>query len=466
MTAASATFVPVSRGFGGIFDAADKKSQLEAIEKQTADPAFWNNSAKSRTVLQERKRLVQAIESEKELSRRVADLEAFFELAAEGESVEDEIAAELKSLEERADQIETEALLSAEHDHSNAIVVLHSGAGGTESQDWTEMLLRMYVRWAERKGFKTELTDSLPGEEAGFKSATFTVAGDNAYGLMRSEIGVHRLVRISPFDSAARRHTSFASVFVYPEIDDQIKVDIRPDDLRIDTYRAGGAGGQHVNMTDSAVRITHAPTGIVVQCQNERSQHKNKASALKMLKSRLYDHSSGPEASGRINFGSQIRIRSDAVSACERRAQGSSRVIDRVLDGDLDPCAFLVYELPERRRRRPRNRISGWPASLATWQAMSQRCVRTRRKPRTHDAFSDLAFFELAAEGVSSRDRGGLKSLEERADQNEKPRPCCPRSTNSNKCANTKSGAGGTESQDWTEMLRHCACWADEPRIE
>ncbi|MCY4588370.1 MAG: peptide chain release factor 2 [Bryobacterales bacterium] len=347
---------PRIQGIRGYLDAAAKKSQLAAIEKQTADPEFWNNSAKSRSVMQERKRLVQAIESEKELSQRAADLEAFFELAAEGESVEDEIAAELKSLEERADQIETEALLSAEHDHSNAIVVLHSGAGGTESQDWTEMLLRMYVRWAERKGFKTELTDSLPGEEAGLKSATFTVAGDNAYGLMRSEIGVHRLVRISPFDSAARRHTSFASVFVYPEIDDQIKVDLRPDDLRIDTYRAGGAGGQHVNMTDSAVRITHEPTGIVVQCQNERSQHKNKASALKMLKSRLYDHEMKKkqkemdrlEASkSDINFGSQIRnyVLAPYRLGKDVRTKLEQGDVDRVLDGDLDPFmhAFLVH---------------------------------------------------------------------------------------------------------------------------
>ena len=218
------------------------------------------------------------------------------------------------------------------------------------------MLLRMYVRWAERKGFKTELTDSLPGEEAGLKSATFTVAGDNAYGLMRSEIGVHRLVRISPFDSAARRHTSFASVFVYPEIDDQIKVDLRPDDLRIDTYRAGGAGGQHVNMTDSAVRITHAPTGIVVQCQNERSQHKNKASALKMLKSRLYDHEMKKkqkemdklEASkSDINFGSQIRnyVLAPYRLVKDVRTKIEQGDVDRVLDGDLDPFmhAFLVH---------------------------------------------------------------------------------------------------------------------------
>ncbi len=306
--------------------------------------------------MRERKRLVKAIDAEKELSRRVADLEAFFELGREGETVEDEIESEMKSLEERAAEIETEALLSGENDHRNAIVVLHSGAGGTESQDWTEMLLRMYLRWAERKGFKTELTDSLPGEEAGLKSATFTITGENTYGLMRAEIGVHRLVRISPFDSAARRHTSFASVFVYPEVDDEIVVEIRPDDLRIDTYRAGGAGGQHVNRTDSAVRITHEPTGIVVQCQNERSQHKNKATAMKMLKSRLYDfemrkkqvETDKLEASkSDINFGSQIRnyVLAPYRLVKDVRTKLEQGNVDRVLDGDLDAFmhAFLVF---------------------------------------------------------------------------------------------------------------------------
>ena len=306
--------------------------------------------------MRDRKRLVEAIDAEKELARGVADLEAFFELAHEGESVEEEIESELKALRELADEIETGALLSGENDHCGAIVVLHSGAGGTESQDWTEMLLRMYLRWAERKGFKTELTDSLPGEEAGLKSATFTVSGENAYGLMGSEIGVHRLVRISPFDSAARRHTSFASVFVYPEIDDEIKVNIRTEDLRIDTYRAGGAGGQHVNRTDSAVRITHEPTGIVVQCQNERSQHKNKASALKMLKSRIYDfemkkkkeEADKVEASkSDINFGSQIRnyVLAPYRLVKDVRTKLEQGNVDRVLDGDLDPFmhAYLVY---------------------------------------------------------------------------------------------------------------------------
>ena len=299
---------------------------------------------------------MRALDEEKELARRVSDLEAFFELAGEGEDVESDVKGELDALVERAGQIETEALLSGENDHRNALVVLHSGAGGTEAQDWTEMLLRMYLRWAERHGFKAEITDSLPGEEAGLKSATLTIAGENIYGLLRSEIGVHRLVRISPFDSNARRHTSFASVFVYPEIDDEIKIDVKPDDLRIDTYRAGGAGGQHVNMTDSAVRITHNPTGIVVQCQNERSQHKNRATAMKMLKSRLYDHEMQKkqaendklEASkSDINFGSQIRnyVLAPYRLVKDVRTKLENGNVDRVLDGDLDSFmhAYLVY---------------------------------------------------------------------------------------------------------------------------
>ena len=298
-----------------------------------------------------------ALEEEKELARRVSDLEALFELAGEGESVESDVKCELDALVGRAGEIETEALLSGENDHRNALVVLHSGAGGTEAQDWTEMLLRMYLRWVERHGFKAEVTDSLPGEEAGLKSATFTVEGENAYGLLRSEIGVHRLVRISPFDSNARRHTSFASVFVYPEIDEQIKIDIKPDDLRIDTYRAGGAGGQHVNRTDSAVRMTHHPTGIVVQCQNERSQHKNRATAMKMLKSRIYDYemqkkqveSDKVEASkSDINFGSQIRnyVLAPYRLVKDVRTKLDNGNVDRVLDGDLDSFmhAFLVYK--------------------------------------------------------------------------------------------------------------------------
>jgi len=278
-------------------------------------------------------------------------------LAGEGEAVQSEIESELKVLAQAADEIETEALLSGENDHRNAIVLVHSGAGGTEAQDWTEMLLRMYLRWAERRGFKAEVTDVTPGEEAGLKSATFTVEGENAYGLLKSEIGIHRLVRISPFDSNARRHTSFASVFVYPEIDEDIQIDIRPEDLRIDTYRAGGAGGQHVNRTDSAVRITHLPTNIVVQCQNERSQHKNKASAMKMLKSRLYDHEMKKkreeadkleDSKADINFGSQIRnyVLAPYQLVKDVRTKLETGDVDRALNGDIDPFihAFLVWD--------------------------------------------------------------------------------------------------------------------------
>ncbi len=343
--------------FGGIFDPSGKKPQLEKIEKQIADPAFWNDSSKSQTVMQERKRLLAAVETEQALEQALDDIETLFELAREGEAVTADIESEMGSLRQRADLVETEALLSGENDHRNAIVVLHAGAGGTEAQDWTEMLLRMYLRWAEREGFKTVVTDTIPGEEAGLKSATFTVAGENVYGLLRSEVGVHRLVRISPFDSNARRHTSFGSVFVYPEIDDEIKVDIRTEDLRIDTYRSGGAGGQHVNRTDSAVRITHLPTNIVVQCQNERSQHKNKASAMKVLKARLYDHEMGKkqaeadkiEASkSDINFGSQIRnyVLAPYRLVKDLRSKLESGDVDRVLDGDLSGFmhAYLVYD--------------------------------------------------------------------------------------------------------------------------
>ncbi|MEX2303094.1 MAG: peptide chain release factor 2 [Bryobacterales bacterium] len=338
-------------------DPAANKQKLADLEKLIENPNFWNDQKKSQEVMRERRRLLDVLENDQEMERRVGDLETFFELAHEGEAVEKEIRAELKTLEQRVHEIETKALLSGENDHRNAIVVLHPGAGGTEAQDWTEMLLRMYLRWAEREGFKAEVTDSLPGEEAGLKSATFTVAGENAYGLLRAEIGVHRLVRISPFDSAARRHTSFASVFVYPEIDDEIKIDIKTDDLRIDTYRAGGAGGQHVNMTDSAVRITHLPTNIVVTCQNERSQHKNRATALKLLKSRLYDHEMKKkqvetdklEASkADINFGSQIRnyVLAPYRLVKDLRSKLETGDVDRVLDGDLGEFmhAYLVFQ--------------------------------------------------------------------------------------------------------------------------
>ncbi len=317
---------------------------------------FWDDTQKSRKVMRERKRLTLVVDSDKELETRVSDLEAYFELGREGEDVESDIAPELKALAERIDEIETTALLSGENDHRNALMVIHPGAGGTEAQDWAEMLLRMYLRWAERQGFKANVTDRIDSDEAGIKSATIEIEGEYAYGLLQSEVGVHRLVRISPFDSNARRHTSFASVFVYPEVDDEIKIDIKPDELRIDTYRAGGAGGQHVNMTDSAVRITHLPTKIVASCQNERSQHKNKAAAMKMLQARLYDHemrkkqaeSDKLEASkADINFGSQIRnyVLAPYRLAKDLRSKLEAGDVDKVLDGALYPFmhAFLIW---------------------------------------------------------------------------------------------------------------------------
>ena len=298
------------------------------------------------------------LESEQALARRLGDLAALLELAHEGEAVEKDFAAELGRLREQVEELETETLLSGSQDHRNAIVTIHPGAGGTESQDWAEMLLRMYLRWAERKGFATAITDITPGEEAGVKSVTFTVQGESAFGLLLAEIGVHRLVRTSPFDQAARRHTSFASVFVTPEVDDRIEIDIKPEELRIDTYRSSGHGGQHVNVTDSAVRIVHLPTGLVAQCQNERSQHKNKDVAMKILRSRLYQHELDKrlaaarkleESKSDISFGSQIRsyVLHPYQLVKDHRTKLEKGDVDSVLDGNLDP--FIRSYLIARR---------------------------------------------------------------------------------------------------------------------
>jgi peptide chain release factor 2 len=306
--------------------------------------------------MQERKRLEQTIANDERIRSLTEDLDTLFELAREGENVTGDIEREMKEYGQFLERIETAMLLSGENDARSAIVTIHPGAGGTESQDWAEMLLRMYLRWAEREGFPTVITDRLEGEGAGIKSVTFEVNGENAYGLLQSEIGVHRLVRISPFDANARRHTSFASVFVYPQVDDEIKIDVKVDDIRIDTFRSSGAGGQHVNMTDSAVRFTHLPTGIVVQCQNERSQHKNRESAMKQLRARLYEFEMDKKrADARktedskldINFGSQIRnyVLAPYRLAKDLRSKLAIGDVDRVLEGDLEPFmhAFLVW---------------------------------------------------------------------------------------------------------------------------
>lgn len=333
---------------GSIFDSPRLKQQLSLLEQQVADPAVWADSARSQPLMRERKRLETLLADDAELARRSDDVEAYFELAREGEDVEADLSRAIADTEQFAEDLDGKTMLSQDNDPLNAIVTVHPGAGGTESQDWAEMLMRMYLRWAERQGFKTEINEIQDGDEAGIKSATFTITGENAFGLLGGESGVHRLVRISPFDSAKRRHTSFSSVFVSPEIDDSIVIDIKPDELRIDTYRSGGKGGQHVNTTDSAVRITHLPTGIVAGCQNERSQHKNREKAMKMLRSRLYEFELDKKRAAskkledsklEINFGSQIRsyVLQPYRMAKDLRTRVEVGDVDRVLDGDLQP---------------------------------------------------------------------------------------------------------------------------------
>lgn len=305
-----------------------------------------------------RRRTEELLETDRRIEQRLGDIDAYLELAREGENVGDELAREVKAFREEIDRIETASLLSGENDQLNAIVTIHPGAGGTESQDWAEMLLRMYRRWAERHGFKFSVMDYQAGEEAGLKSVTFSVTGEYAYGLLASEIGVHRLVRISPFDAAKRRHTSFASVFVSPEIDENIEVEIKPDEIRVETYRSTGAGGQHVNTTDSAVRIIHLPTGTIATCQNERSQHRNREMAMKVLRSKLYEielekkreeSRKLEEMKGDIAFGNQARsyVLQPYRMVKDHRTKFEMGDADRVLDGDIDPF-IKAYLLSQR----------------------------------------------------------------------------------------------------------------------
>jgi peptide chain release factor 2 len=341
---------------GAIFDAPRKQEELKQLEAEIGNPDFWNEPEKSQRVMQQRKRLEEAIQNSNLVASATSDIDTLFELAKEGENVDGDLEREMKAFEAKLEQLETGMLLSGENDARDAIVTIHPGAGGTESQDWAEMLLRMYLRWAERHKFDAVITDRLEGEGAGIKSATVEINGENIYGQLQSEVGVHRLVRISPFDANARRHTSFASVFVYPQVDEDIKVEIKPEDLKIDVFRASGAGGQHVNRTESAVRFTHLPTGIVVQCQNERSQHKNRSSALKQLRAKLYEYELEKKRTQdqkledtklEINFGSQIRsyVLAPYRLIKDHRTKLAIGDVDRVLDGDIDPLihTYLVW---------------------------------------------------------------------------------------------------------------------------
>ncbi|HDT13023.1 MAG TPA: peptide chain release factor 2 [Candidatus Aminicenantes bacterium] len=332
---------------------------MESINGRLASPEIWRDQKASQALQQRKKLLDKDLRYFKRILALKEELEVLIELAAEGESVEAEFEASVARLEKDLEEAELRALFSEEDDARNAIMTIHPGAGGTESQDWAEMLLRMYLRYAERVGFEAEVLDHQPGEEAGLKSATVRFEGDFAFGELSQETGVHRLVRISPFDAAKRRHTSFAAVFVYPDIDEDIAVDINPDDIRVDTYRASGAGGQHVNRTDSAVRITHLPTGIVVQCQNERSQHKNKAMALKILKARIYELEKTKQnaklekledAKSDIAWGNQIRsyVLHPYRMIKDLRTRVETGDTDRVLDGDLD--AFIRATLVLRKK--------------------------------------------------------------------------------------------------------------------
>ena len=324
-----------------------RREELNSIEARASAPDFWNDQEAAQKLLQDRSRLEKKIERQEYFESQIADAQVLFEFAEEDETSIKELQPLLERLEHELSQAETEMLLAGDNDRRNAICTIHPGAGGTESQDWAEMLLRMYLKWAEQRGFKAEVLEYQPGEEAGLKSVTFRVEGEYAYGLLTAEAGVHRLVRISPFDQAARRHTSFASLFVYPEIDEDIEVEINDKDLRVDTYRATGAGGQHINTTDSAVRITHLPTGIVVSCQNQRSQHQNRAVAMQVLRSRLYElelerrqaETAELEANkADISFGSQIRsyVLAPYQLVKDTRTKLERGNVDAVLSGDID----------------------------------------------------------------------------------------------------------------------------------
>lgn len=343
---------------GNVFDVSNKEYDIKELEKISLKDDFWNDKEKATEVLKEKNKLLNIVEKWKSHNKNLDDLAMLYEMATEEKDNKtlESISVDLNNLDNSIKEMELQRMLGSEQDPLNAIMSIHAGAGGTEAQDWAEMLLRMYLRWADRKGFKTTIIDYQPGDEAGIKSVSLTIEGPYVYGYAKAEVGIHRLVRISPFDAGARRHTSFASVFVYPQVDDNIVVEIDEKDLRIDTYRSSGAGGQHVNKTDSAVRITHLPTGIVVQCQNERSQHKNKAMAMKYLRSRLYELKLR-EQNDRIDeinktkkdiaWGSQIRsyILHPYKMVKDHRTNLEVGNANRVLDGEIDDLieSYLLH---------------------------------------------------------------------------------------------------------------------------
>ncbi len=334
--------------FEVIFDPAQWKEELTRLDREAGQAALWQDPKKAQEVLQQRSKLAEQIANFNRVDEKLSEARVYLDLGGEGESVESDLRGVLDDAEQLVIRFELEMRLGGENDHSNAFLTIHPGAGGTESQDWAEMLLRMYIRWVERRGYGLEIVDRQPGDEAGIKSSTIRVVGENAFGYLKAESGVHRLVRISPYDANSRRHTSFASVFAFPELDEDIQIVIEDKDLRVDTYRASGAGGQHVNKADSAVRLTHLPTGIVVQCQNERSQHRNRDMAMKVLRSRLHERALQEKKEKRakeedkkkeIAWGSQIRsyVLHPYRMVKDHRTRMEIGDVDRVLDGDLDP---------------------------------------------------------------------------------------------------------------------------------
>ncbi len=332
---------------GGSFDPDGLKAEIAELDKRLSDPAVWSAAGDGEAISRRRASVLAELERSASFARAVDEVETLAEWIREGEDVIEDFREHLDRLEGQLDDFELQRLFAGEHDSENAIVTINPGAGGTDAQDWAEMLLGMYIRWAKGRGFDIELLDRQPAEEAGIKGATFEVRGDHAYGRLRVESGIHRLVRMSPFDTQHRRHTSFASVAAFPDLDDRIEIEVEENDLRIDTFRASGKGGQHVNVTDSAVRITHLPTGLVVSCQNERSQHRNRDSAMKVLRARLYDRAvrerkaqeeAQKESLGDNTWGNQIRsyVFQPYRMVKDHRTNHQVGDVDRVMNGDLD----------------------------------------------------------------------------------------------------------------------------------